>query len=146
MTDFNPYENRIPLGLLTEKEKAILKSSGPWEIYNMYDDLRFPLGWGSVPEPFGPFDSRAVYRKMKNIVKPTVNWQYFSNSVKAVAWDKSGNGYAYDSVPSIGDILDDEWIPGDDGLYASSISLFPPEAANRGTCDWKEAIVIREEE
>lgn len=136
MTHFNPYDNRITFDLLTKEEKEILKANSHWEYRNYYGN------WTPV-EDTPIWAGGVIYRSVKKEIKPTVCWEYFSHTVKAVAWDKTGEGYAYPSIPIIDDHCE-EWQLTRSGNVAN-ISLFPPNAATRGNREWYESIIIREE-
>jgi hypothetical protein len=56
---FDPYSNRIPHGLLTDKEKAALEATGgPWEFWDDEDGV-----WRAISSP-GLF-SRRIYRAVR---------------------------------------------------------------------------------
>jgi hypothetical protein len=79
---FNPYHNRIPYGLLTDKEKAALEATGgPWEFWDGEDGV-----WRNTPSP--AWISRRIYRAVrKTLPVPQEGdvWVKF-NASGAVQW------------------------------------------------------------
>jgi hypothetical protein len=130
---FDPFTNRVPFGLLTDEEKAALQSEGPWDYFAGAN------WWKAEPN----WMDGIVYRRAKpSVIMPTVDWSCFGPAVKAVAADKDGRVFAYTSTDA--KASENVWHHG--GSFLEIGWAFPPHAYTRGTCDWKDSLVLRPKE
>lgn len=132
---FDPFSNRVQFGMLTDEEKALLQSKGPWEYY-------IGDSWWKT-EPAWVFTT--VYRRAKpHVIMPTVDWSCFGPNVTAAAWSENGSGSAFLRV--IPTKYGNVWSSGSFAAYEVTLLAYPPSAYNRGNCDWKDSLVIRPKE
>lgn len=137
---FNPYENRIPFGLLTDAERRELTFEGPWEYFDE-DGVWSPLHGGDpawIPV-------RAYRRAPKPAaIMPTVDWSCFGPAIKAVAWEPDGRAFTYCGIPTAHE-NPRTWVRPDQRDALDVARCYPAHAVTRGTCDWKDSLVIRPE-
>lgn len=71
--------------------------------------------------------------------KPSIDWSHVADEYKWLATDKHlGKSFLYADKPEIGD--DEMWLGDSDWSSADSYKSF-----KRGTCDWKDSLVMRPE-
>lgn len=132
MTQFDPYTNERPYGLLTPEERAELKRKGPWEAFG--DD-----GWYVVDNPL--WVNSFTYRRAKPATKPltvaTEVWAWMPAAV-AIARDEDGQIHAYSGKP---EKYKYGWVPEKDVEIWPLV--MPADLIDPGTCHWKEAIAYR---
>ena len=136
---FDPFNNRVSFGLLSKEEKAILQAEGPWERYN-----DFNRSWVSVRGDSDWFSYYTYRRTKPTVIMPTVDWSCFGDGVKAVAADKDGRVFAYNTCDL--EVHGNAWGHRDVASYTRYSHVdwsFAPHAYNRGTCDWKDSLVLR---
>jgi hypothetical protein len=124
--------NRVPYGLLTDKEKAALheheKAGGEFERYAPAD----LGGWCySIPE----WCDESIYRTVPlPKTQDVIAWEKLPDWVEWVARDADGEVWVFNSKP---DRLSICWTSdGDDG--ARRIDDFPG-IVQIGTCDWRDS-------
>jgi hypothetical protein len=135
---FNPYENRVQYDLLTTEERDELMREGPLLVWiPEFND------WMSVDRGRN-FRGDAVYCRAPkpDAVMPTVDWSCFGPAIKAVAWGSDGESWAFTGNPVVNPR---GWSNfGICGAYRL-FTFYPARAVTRGTCNWKDSLVLRPE-
>lgn len=71
---------------------------------------------------------------------PRAKWEFFSNKINAIAWDKNEKFFGYDHIPSLSERV---WSSKTADYYLLSADVISEAVLSRGTCDWTESLVIR---
>jgi hypothetical protein len=70
-------------------------------------------------------------------IKPSINWDHLRPEMVALAQEKHGSLFVYDSIP---------YISEEDGIWDTDCECHEVtylSSAKKGTCDWRESLVIR---
>lgn len=134
-TAFDPYTNRVPLGMLTANEIASLVECATLEVFN-FGTGRW-VEWtvanmliSSLPP------SRVVRAKAE---KPYINWSHVSSVYSYLAQNGDGKSYLYETEPVwVG--ARDAWLRGSGSAIAAAyFASFKPGNG----CKSKDSIVSR---
>lgn len=87
-----------------------------------------------------PYPVEVVKKVVKEVVKPSINWEAVDARFNYLAVDADGSAYLYRDMPELC-LIFSEWVTRSTGSQCTE-GLFKVE--NLGLCDWKESLVDRE--
>lgn len=123
-------QNRVPYGLLTEEEKAVLheheKAGGMTKYYTGSEWYENTTTWTRV----------CVYRTVPlPLTQDEIAWDRLPDWAEWVARDRIGTVHAWTQEPQCGNSNWVSIVPAD----IRRIDDFPGIIIKRGTCDWKDS-------
>lgn len=92
--------------------------------------------WAFCPHPVFNFE---MYDYRVQLTQDSVDWSHVGKHLNAHARDRSGAVHFFDVAPRI---ISDYWHPDCDGNKVV-ISAYTFSSFVRGTCDWKDSLVLR---
>ncbi len=134
---FDPYENRVPFGLLTDDEKAALKAHhGPVQFYIHHHAI-----WELIDNPIWAHGT--IYRAVRPApellwIAPEV-WRVLDPKWQWAAADKSGSVWVYQGKPKA--TSSKLWVP-DDACQRIDETL-APHLIRRGAVPWDKSLIQR---
>lgn len=140
MTDFDIYNNRIPLGLLSAEERtALMAHDGDFEWWNAWC-----IEW-LVHDKEYCLEDALTYRAVKPAPTPDVYpWDALDDQIVAVARDRDGDVYGYTDEDVEFSVI--RWNTRSPGQGENSFNLTGIVKITIGTCDWRDSLQLRPKE
>ena len=139
MEKWTPFNNSIPLALLTEDQverlKAAAESHGVMALQSgkVGDE---PL-WRTIDNPTWKLSSTCTYRARS---VPVIDWSIIHPDIEWIAMDEDGRIYGYPDRPTIGVY---SFINSKSSAYVSLGTALDPSVLNFSGIDWKETLTQR---